>query len=563
MDNDIFFNIENMSLDDQFEILLHKKIMNKHGSSMRRQKKYYKDQYKKTGIIPKPLQLVKKGILDGRKCSGRHKTVDLTIEQRFEEMIKASCDHEDPKFIFITRNARFISTFHKFLEDEFAKKISVAALRRFVIQKNLKHYLEKPDYGEEVFPEQYNFSPRPVFDLIQVDGCAFRYFKIRDDAGKWRKPQVIEFFDTGSRNMLVLDAYFSESSLNSVDLFTQFLLSTPFPCKPIAIRPDNAGGFLNLKRPINEINLKHSLPDGFYLKADFAKVRAPKDKAHLESSHRSLHAFEIQIIKAFEDRIFGTEPGVLHKKNGKIEKITVTLLNIELDELKNSGVIEQYRRQHNTSKHQFTENGQSDSWVPETKFDDYLSGTSTFSFSPLEVKGVMKYGYKKINATVTSKRKIRFQNQNYYVAEGIENFSRLKSTKVKVSKIDSKLLIFEDKKDGILMGEAMCQKNYEPQVTSCGVSTEKNEVEQLSFFLEQREMHIDQIRLIKAHEKGLTLEIAKQIYAQHQERYTNVSKIIEQPSKTVGQALFNAFLVDYERHQRSTHVAPYALYKED
>ena len=138
-----------------------------------------------------------------------------------------------------------------------------------------------------------------------------------------------------------------------------------------------------------------------------------------------------------------------------------------------------------------------------------------------------------------------------------------KSTKVKVSRINNKLLIFEDKKDGILIGEAMCQTNYEPQITPFGASTEKNEVERLILFLEQREMRLDQVQLIKAHEKGLTLEIAKQIYAQHQERYANVSKIIKLPSKARGQALFNAFLVDYERHQRSTHVAPYALYKEE
>jgi len=420
MENNISFNIEDMSLDDQFEVLLHKKIMNKQGASMRRQKKYYKDQYKKTGIIPKPLQLVKKGIFDGRKCSGRHKTVDPAVEKRFVEMIKASCNHDDPKFIFITRKARFISNFQKFLEDEFMKKISIAALRRFVTQKNLKHYLEKSDYGEEVSPEQYNFSPRSVFDLIQVDGCAFRYFKIRDDSGKWCKPQVIEFFDTGSRYMLVLDTYFSESSLNSVDLFTQFLLSTKFPCKHISLRPDNAPGFSNLKRPINEINLKHSLPDGFYLKADFAKVYAPKDKAHLESSHRSLHAFEIQIIKAFEDRIVKTEPRILYK-NGKIEKITVTLLNIDLHELRNSGVIEQYRRQHNRSTQRFTENGRSDSWIPQTKFDDYLSRTSTFSFSPENVKGFMKYGYKKINATVTIKRKIRRRTKKSIQTNSKEN----------------------------------------------------------------------------------------------------------------------------------------------
>jgi hypothetical protein len=50
-------DISQLSLDDQFMILLHKKIMDKTGSAKRRAKKYYMDQYKKTGIIPKPLLL--------------------------------------------------------------------------------------------------------------------------------------------------------------------------------------------------------------------------------------------------------------------------------------------------------------------------------------------------------------------------------------------------------------------------------------------------------------------------------------------------------------------------
>ncbi|MBW1833339.1 MAG: hypothetical protein JRI62_00690 [Deltaproteobacteria bacterium] len=147
------------------------------------------------------------------------------------------------------------------------------------------------------------FNAEPVFDLIQVDGCASRYFKIRDKKRIWKKPQVI-----------------------AVDLFTQFLLSTPFPEKKIRLRPDNAKGFLNLKRSINALNLKHSLPGGFYMESDFSRVCAPKDKVHLESSHRSLHNFEIRIIKAFENRIVKTEPGYVFK-NGKREKITITLLD--------------------------------------------------------------------------------------------------------------------------------------------------------------------------------------------------------------------------------------------
>ena len=60
-----------LTLDERFYLLLHKKIMDKNGSAKRRAKKYYKDQYKKTGIIPKPLLLAEKGIMEGRKCSGR------------------------------------------------------------------------------------------------------------------------------------------------------------------------------------------------------------------------------------------------------------------------------------------------------------------------------------------------------------------------------------------------------------------------------------------------------------------------------------------------------------
>jgi hypothetical protein len=42
--------MDNLSIDDRFSLLLHKKIMNKTGSAKRRSKKYYKDQYKKTAI---------------------------------------------------------------------------------------------------------------------------------------------------------------------------------------------------------------------------------------------------------------------------------------------------------------------------------------------------------------------------------------------------------------------------------------------------------------------------------------------------------------------------------
>ena len=359
-----------LSLDDRFYLLLHKKLMNKQGSALRQAKKYYKDQYRKTGIIPGPLLLVEQGIMEGRRCSGRPRSLDNEARKRFIAMVKASCDPSSQEFIFITRKARTIKNYHHWLESELKRAVSIDALRRSVKRDNLKSYLTRPDFEEDV-TTPHCFDPVPVFDLIQMDGCQFQYLKIRADNASWQKPQVIELYDTGSRYMFVLDAFFSESSLNAVDLFTQFLLSTPFPQKRFRIRPDNAKGFLNLKRAFNAVNLKHSVPQGFYMDADFSRIHAPKDKAHLESSHRSLHNFEIRIIKAFEDRIIKTVPGYLFRR-GRKDKITVTFLDISLHELRASSLIQAYRHEHNTTKHYFSENGTITTWVPEQKFEQFL-----------------------------------------------------------------------------------------------------------------------------------------------------------------------------------------------
>lgn len=554
-------DIGHLTLDDQFGLLLYKKLLYKPGSVQRRLRKYYKDKYKTTGIIPAPLKLAQKGIFEGRKCSGRPRSLTSKIEQRFVEMVKASCEHDNYDFMFISRKMRSISNYHNFLEEEFMTKISIGALRHFSKQQNLKQYLTKPDYDEPP-RELYFFETRPVFDLIQMDGCIFRYFKIRNDKGNWQKPQVIEFFDTGSRYMFVLDLFFSESSLNSVDLFTQFLLSTPFPHLPICIRPDNAGGFLNLKRPIQEINLKYSQPNGFYMKPDFARSYAPKDKAHLESSHRSLHYFEARIIKAFEDKIVGTEPGKIYKK-GKFETITVTLLDINLDELRTKGIIETYRKKHNNSKHKFSEKGLTSSWIPSDKFKSFISQHPTFSFSAGKVKDLMKYGFEKIKATVTTQRTIHVDKQTFYVTEGVEQFSRHKSREVKISRVNNKLLIFENKADGVFLGEAVGRKKYESPALPEKLAITKNEVEQITDFLEQKSMLIDHGLLVNARTKGLTLDMAKAIYHRHHERYERYAKTINHTGSVIGKALFNAFLVDYERHQQNIHVAPYATCKEE
>ena len=546
-----------LTLDERFYLLLHKKIMDKKGSAKRRVKKYYKDQYQKTGIIPSPLLLAEKGIMEGRKCSGRPRSLTESIQKRFIEMVKDSCDHGSQGFIFITRKARTIKNYHHWLETEFQRPISLIALRRCVKRENLQPYLNKPDF-EEDFSEQYCFTPEPVFDLIQMDGCVFRYFKIKNDKGNWQKPNVIEFYDTGSRYMFVLDTYFSESSLNSVDLFRQFLLSTPFPHKRIRIRPDNAKGFLNLKRAFNALNVGHSVPGGFHMEPDFARIHAAKEKAHLESSHRSLHNFEIRIIKAFEDRIIKTEPGYSFA-HGKKDKITVTFLNITNADLKNSGLIETYRLEHNSTKHYFSENGKASSWIPDQKISDYFKETpDILSFSSKEVKEFVKYGFTKKTATVSKKKTIRYDNQDYYVTVGTESFSRHKSTPVHISQYHDKLFIFEQAPNGILLGEALAQKPYERTTKPTEGEPELNEMEQIICFLEQHNMVVNRPTLIESHHKGLSLAMAVNIFQLNKNRYIVFMKKVRQPEKRIGEAIFKAFLFDCENHLRRVHIAPYA-----
>ncbi len=541
-----------LPIDELFLLLLHKKIMTKKGSTKRQARKYYTDQYRRTGVIPKPLRLAGRGIMEGRKCSGRPRVIPEPVVDRFVEMVQASCDHDNDKFIFISKDGRTVKNYHAWLEEEFGRSLSLAAVRRLVREHNLKRYLMKPDYDDTPDMPMHYFKDVPVFDLIQVDGCRFRYFKIRD-GDTWKKPQVIEFFDTGSRYMLMLDACFSESSRDAVMVFSKFLSGTPFPLKTICLRPDNAKGFLNLKRVIHALNLMHSTQNGFFIKPDFTRFNAPKDKVHLESSHRSLHNFEMRIIRFFEDRIVKTEPGYIFRKSRR-EKITVTLLDIDLEDIRNSGVIESYRKAHNENKHTFSVNGRMSVWVPAEKIKEGLPEGECFSIRPKDVQDFCKYGYDKVKATVSKKGTININKQAYYVAVGAENFSRHKSTPVHVSVLPERLYIFEHKEDGVLIGEALPQKPYEKPAHREKDSPEPNDVERIGDFLKSQKMMVDNVCLIELYHTGLTLELAKTICTKNQERYTAYLKKLRQPEAITRKALFKAFVLDCENHLRKERI---------
>jgi hypothetical protein len=360
--------------------------------------------------------------------------------------------------------------------------------------------------------------------------------------------------------MFALSAYFTESNANAVDLFTRFLLSTPFPLQKIRVRPDNAKGFLNLKRVIQALNLVHATPDGFYMEPDFSRPSSPKDKAHLESSHQGLHNFEIRIIKAFEDRIVRIVPScTLHR--GRKEKITVTLLDITLYDLNDSPLIKQYCNEHNRRKHYFNENAEIRAWVPSQKLDDFLSSLNhSLTFTPDQVIEYMKYGFRKVKATVSSKRIIRHDKRDYYVTAGAEKFSRHKSTPVHISGFKDKLFIFEPKEDGILIGEALAKKPFEKPPAPSLPHIQPDELDRIILLLSRHGMVVDRPALIEVYHRGITLAKANWILHHNQARYTDYLKKMRQPESVKGVALFNAFILDCRKALNSNHVATYASY---
>jgi hypothetical protein len=321
---------------------------------------------------------------------------------------------------------------------------------------------------------------------------------------------------------------------------------------------------LNLKRAMNALNLKHSTPDAFFMEPDFARVHSPKHKPHLESSHRSLHNFEIRIIKAFEDKIVKTMPGYIFKHNKK-QKITVTYLDISLHDLKISPLMMEYRHEHNSTRHYFSENGKVVAWVPDKKLADFFTKeTDILTFSPEQVKEYMKYGFQKIKATVSKKKTVRYDNRYYYVTIGADLFSSHKSTTVQISTYNDKLYIFEPKDNGILLGEALAQKPFKKPVESSAEAglPEVNELDRIIVFLEENGMIVDRPSLVDIYQKGLSLGVAKQIYQHNQKRYTIYAKKMRQPENIKSSALFNAFILDCQKHQRRTHMVPYASHGE-
>jgi len=550
------FDLEHFPDDKKFEALLHRKVIGKTNSQRTSMKKYYRDYYKEKKIIPQGLYYQ-----DARSLSGRKSTLPKIIENCFIEMVRKSASDDVNSPDFITKNLRTVVNFHRRLEDKFGE-ININVLYNLVHRHALKKFLDKPDYKDEEVDEIIDcFDDIEVFDKVQIDGCVFNYVEIKDQNGNWRRPIVIEFLDTGSRYMFEMGIYFSESNETSVDAFFKFLKSTEFPQKKIQIRPDNSNGFLNLKRPIKEINLKYSLPDNFFFSADFAKKRNPKGKAHLESSHRRLHGFEDYIMdKLPKNKLIKRIPGTkINKKTGKREIITISRFDITIEQLRETKLIQCYMDEHNEKYRTFSVSGRQKKWAPKVKFESYISKVATFTFDESHIGNCLKYGYRKHNATVAPSGRIRFNKCDYQVIEG-KFYGGTKKVSVKVSMYENMLYIFGVEKDGVYIGEAMLISDTEkPKRTKKAIESrlKKSKFEQLVIYLERKGMTIknkELERLIKLYKQGLNIDVAVQIVSKHKKTYDNYLKNQEFKSLHVGSILSNLFFAHYEKYKKNEKI---------
>jgi hypothetical protein len=531
-----------------FDELLHKKLIGKTPNQRKCLRSYYTKKYNETGQIPEALL-----IENSKRCCGRQE-LDDEIAKRFIELVEASATDNFNHPDFIPRRLRKISNFKALLEKEFDKKVAKNPLYRLVKQHNLDEFLKKPDFEDEKFKftGKSHFRSVPVFDLIQIDGCVSKYLKIKDENNEWRSPVIISFMDTGSRFIFSMHLCFSESNQSATEAFCKFLKSTHFPEKEIKLRPDNGAAFLGLKRPITEINRKYSTPDGFFFEDDFARVLKAKDKVHLERSHKTLHNFEFFVIQEFKDRIASREQGTKFFCD-RMEKVMITHLDITLNELKASEIMEKYRENHNNGSHIFTDDGQRMRWVPNQKLEEYLAGTHTFEISDKVVESLGVYGFTKDVISAPKSRNFVYRGRQYFIFREVNNFYKLRSMdKVRVSVSGDQLFIFEDKNDGTLILTAFTTQApvmSKPEKRD-RKKAEQNQYDKIISLLESRGMVINKKRLLREFESGLSLNIATQLVEQHAEKYSKYAG-------EKGFISFNLFLADYVNFNKA-EVKPYA-----
>ena len=216
-------------------------------------------------------------------------------------------------------------------------------------------------------------NPDKVFDLLFIDNYTFQFFKIKDENGNFFRPHLVEIFDRGSKFIFMMECYSSANQQTAIDLLNIFISKAQLPKQKIRLCPNRVKDYFHLKQPVSELNNEYATPGGFHLDLIGPNDNVPGNKVNLKSDFQILHALEKNIIKQFEDRIFKKEKITSSISNES--PTTVTYLNICLDEIKQSRLIETYRNIHNsTEMSPHLCNGMTlQPWIPNEKMQKYMS----------------------------------------------------------------------------------------------------------------------------------------------------------------------------------------------
>jgi hypothetical protein len=265
--------------------------------------------------------------------------------------------------------------------------------------------------------------------------------------------------DTGSRYKLAAHAYYSESNATALDLMKKVFTNNKFPMGSsetkfiIEHKPDNNKGFLNLEflEMFCAKHWAHKYRFQFYFKP--AKPGDHQGKAAIEGGNNAVHSdLAYDIVTHFNDKK-AEHWEKQSQKNGGNRMVMVTRLNITLDELNQSGVIQQWCNRINREKRDFREDGITVRFAPVTRWQEMINnppGGDTFTLSGEDLIELEKFGMVKESAKVSNKRQvkgvIRYQTQDYKVTDSTLFSSAM--TDVRISKLtDGRLAVFNSSDD--------------------------------------------------------------------------------------------------------------------
>jgi len=324
-----------------------------------------------------------------------------------------------------------------------AMKKAMSGLLAAFPDKNEQDLVDNKVYENE----KYKGLDFPVLHTVEADVAQTHYFAIRKDPAKPISSAVdccfincIQFYDLGSRRLMAINGCFGESYENSVDIFNKFILENQFTETGIGIKLGNLNGFLNLQCCIKEINKRYAQPDGFAFLEDYARAGTLKDNAHLDSSRRAFCIFELSVIEYYKkhNKVVGTFKR-RRSNDSLFAQYEVTMIDISLEEFKESGLLEEYQSKHNNSNHRFAENGWQKTWIPNVKYDAHLKLHPVFNFTEEDALRNSVLGYTKQKAVVNKEGLITFEKLRYSVPQDAD-FSRTNPTPVYICNIGNGLL---------------------------------------------------------------------------------------------------------------------------